>query len=132
MPSKKEQNIKVRVVKKPADNKAKGTPQKLAVKSPATPVSQPGRVEEKKKTLIYISVAVVMIIIFIAWISLLGGNLSRQGKTNDNFWQRLFTNLKDDFQLIKEDFNQAKSPLNVNQPNTNESEFEKNIFPQVK
>lgn len=87
---------------------------------------------EKKKTFVMIGVVIIMLIVFAAWISLLNHNLSRIKTTNDSFWSRLMTGLKDDFAGIKNSLEGIKNSINTNYSQTNESELEEKIFPDIK
>lgn len=87
---------------------------------------------EKKKTLVMIGVGIIMLIVVITWFSLLNHNLSRIKTTNDTFWSRLMTGLKDDYSSIKNSLEGIKKGVNLNTSQTNESEVEEKVFPQIK
>jgi len=101
---------------------------KKSINKPVKGVIEP----EKKRTLVIISVVVIMLIVFITWISLLNHNLSRIKTTNESFWSRLMTGLKDDYAGIKNSLEGIKKSINTNYSQTNSSELEEKIFPDIK
>lgn len=131
---KKAQNIKVRIVEKPRPKKEEFLKRsEKEEKEPLKKIIKRKKEEEKrKKTIIAVSITLIMVIIFITWISFLGKTLSSAGNSNEGFWQRLISNLKNDFTEIKNDYEQVKSSFNLNIENSNETQLERDIFPETK
>lgn len=123
------QKINVRILKRPVKKKTNflKTEQKKENIKKVSPEE-----ERKKKFKIIFSVAVVLVIVFVAWFSLLGRTFSRIDRQGESFFQKTMTDLKDEFNDIISSFQEAKSSLsNESEPGIDEK-LEKDIFPETK
>ncbi|MFH1559519.1 MAG: hypothetical protein ABIC19_03300 [Patescibacteria group bacterium] len=134
-----EKKIKIKVVKKSADKPGEAPKKAAKTAKPALlnkNLERAGQAQnfQKNKTTVFIGVAIIMLIIVIIWFSLLGNILSGEKISNSGFWGRLMTNMKDNIDGIKNSIEGIKDTFKTNplDTNTNESELEKNVFPEVK
>lgn len=129
MKSDKAQKINVRIVKRPVKKQTRfqaAEPKKEAIKKISA------EEEGKKKFKIFFSVAVIVVIIFIAWLSLLGRSFSRIDRQGENFFQKIIADLKDEFNDITESFQKAKSTLSNSSEAGADKKLEESIFPETK
>jgi len=128
MSKKKSEKLKVRVTK----SKQKKKPEKNFIPQKKKNKSKKGNNQKKERNKLILIVGVVMLIIFIFWLSFLGRNLERVENRGTSFLGGVVDDLKNEFSQIKEKFNEARSSISENSNQSQEDQIEKNIFPETK
>ena len=131
-----EKSVRVRIIKKPVSKKDKttsviDTPAHYFEKKPSLPEIKETE-HQKKKLIIGVSVSLIMLIIFLTWLSFIGSNLSHIKGANDGLWPKVTGYLKESFSGLKNSFEGLSSSVNQNSSAREETELEKSVFPETK
>ncbi len=127
--SERTEKINVRIIKKPSKKRTEF--QKIEPKK-ENKKNHYSKEAKKNKTKITLIITAIMIVIFFTWLSLLDKSFSRIDNEEPSFLQRIITDLKDEFSAITNSFEKAKSTLSNESDLSEETELEKDIFPETK
>ncbi|MFA5069712.1 MAG: hypothetical protein WC528_00290 [Patescibacteria group bacterium] len=131
--NRQEKSVRVRIIKKPFSRKDKaakitGEPARRFEKKPSLPGL--GETEYQKKRLIVgVSVSLIMLIVFLVWLSFVGRNLSGVRGENEGLWPKITGYLKESYSGLKNSFEGFPTSVNQNSNSGEDTELEKRIFP---